>query len=157
MDRKNPNDFDCNSNSFAVGLNLQSSSFDFRSEVKHTNYCEEYQVQKIDSNLAIFFNRHTRKDLLFAANRSFEIEKILLGVLSIKVSSGFDESIKKLAEIYRKKNCPNMNSGSNFTGWILPVFFIIAGTSYLCYYMYQSIRSRLARFPTITQVRPFLS
>lgn len=150
------NSFRCKNDSFAVETSLRSNDLVFRSEVKDTNFCEDHQLRKIDSNFTIFASSSRKKLSVFAADQSFEVEETAFGVLSIAFSAGFDKYVKELAEDYKKKHCPHKINPTNVIGYLIPTFFALAVTGYSCSRAYKIFRNRASQLPTIIQVSPYV-
>lgn len=153
--------FQCNNELFGLEMTLTSNPRHFMNAVKDTNYCEDYELRKVDSNFKIFKFRNAKKHILIAGNRSFDIEETATGLLSIEVSTEINEDEKKeilkSAEQYRKLNCPNNNIPAGSIGYLFAAFFIFALAGYSCYHVFQIIRNHSAQFPNIIQVRPYVS
>lgn len=143
--------FQCNNKSFDLGMNLTSSTANFRSAVKHTNFCEKYELRKFVATLKIFAFGSQKKHVSLPANRSFDVEETALGLLSIEVSTGIDDDVLKTAEKYRKKNCPLENTSVGVIGYLVVAFFVITISGYSCYHVF---RKHSLRFPV--EVHPYV-
>lgn len=152
--------YQCNNELFGLEMTLTSNPGHFMNAVKDTNYCEDYELRKVYSNFKIFKFRNAKKHILIAGNRSFDIEETATGLLSIKVSTKFNEDeereILKAAEQYRKLNCPNNNIQAGSIGYLFAAFFIFPLAIYSCYHVFQIIRNHSVQFPNIIRVYPYV-
>lgn len=135
--------FQCNNEVYPLEMILTSDTAHFESAVRNTDFCEKYELRKIEAILKIFAFESQKKHILLAGNRSFDIEETAFGLLSIEVSTGVDDDVLKTAEEYRKNKCPLEKNSVGVIGYLIVAVFVITVLVYSFYQVFHAFHNRI--------------
>lgn len=135
--------FQCNNESYPLEMILTTEKAHFKSAVRNTDFCEKYELRKIEAILKIFAFDSQKKHILLAGNRSFDIEETAFGLLNIEVSTGVDDDVLKTAEEYRKNKCPLEKNSVGVIGYLIVAVFVITVLVYSFYQVFHAFHNRI--------------